>query len=241
MGARPRSLRGLTEVRGWEDNSRPTGRYTMGRRGQPTREHILDAAVRLMRVRGYHRTGLGDVLRASGTGKGLFYHYFRSKEELGFAILDRLVRDFTADTLEPVFGDDSRSPLAQVAAFLDAVVETHRARNCVGGCPIGNLATELADAHEGFRRRLTEVFDDWRRRVAATLARARAEGTLSTEADPVRLAQFLVAGLEGAILLSKVEKDIGVMETCVGELQRHLAFYREDGQMASGTATEGPS
>jgi TetR/AcrR family transcriptional repressor of nem operon len=189
------------------------------------REQILDAAMRLMMVRGYHRTGLGDILRESGTGKGNFYHHFHSKEELGYTILDRIVGEFTAATLDPVFGDDGRPPVAQVEAFLDAIVAMQRARNCVGGCPLGNLAMELADAHEGFRRRLTGAFDEWQRRVAAALARATAEGELAPDADPGRLAAFLVAGLEGAILLTKVEKDIGVMEACVGELRRHLAFY----------------
>jgi hypothetical protein len=40
------------------------------------------------------------------------------------------------------------------------------------------------------------------------------------------LARFLVAGIEGAILLTKVQKDIGVMEHCIAELRRHLALYR---------------
>ena len=125
-----------------------------------TKEQILDAAMRLMEVRGYHRTALGDVLRASRTGKGNFYHHFRSKEELGYAILDRLIRGFTVAALDPAFGDDSRPPLAQVEAFLDTIVAIQRVRGCIGGCPIGNLATELAGSHEGFRRRLTDVFDD---------------------------------------------------------------------------------
>jgi len=56
-------------------------------------------------------------------------------------------------------------------------------------------------------------------------AQARADGTLVPEADPDGLARFLVAGLEGAILLTKVQKDIRIMETCVGELRRHLGLY----------------
>jgi TetR/AcrR family transcriptional repressor of nem operon len=51
----------------------------------PVKEQILEVATRLMAVRGYHRTALDDVLRESGAGKGNFYHYFRSKEDLGYA------------------------------------------------------------------------------------------------------------------------------------------------------------
>ncbi|HEY7139834.1 MAG TPA: TetR family transcriptional regulator C-terminal domain-containing protein [Methylomirabilota bacterium] len=191
----------------------------------PVKEQILEVATRLMAVRGYHRTSLDDVLRESGAGKGNFYHHFRSKEELGYAILDRLLARFEARTLAPVFGDHERDPLAQLDAFLGEILATQRARNCVGGCPMGNLATELADAHEGFRQRLAGGFDRWRQCLAAALSRAQAMGTLAPEADPEALARFLVAGIEGAILLAKVQKDIRVMEHCVAELRRHLTLY----------------
>jgi TetR/AcrR family transcriptional repressor of nem operon len=192
----------------------------------PVKEQILEVATRLMAVQGYHRTPLDDVLRESGAGTGNFYHYFRSKEDLGYAILDRLFDRFEARTLAPIFGDHSRDPLAQVEAFLEEVLATQRARNCVGGCPIGNLATELADAHEGFRQRLASGFEQWRQHLAAALTRARALDVLAPDVDPEALARFLVAAIEGAILLGKVQRDIRVMEHCVAELRRHLGLYR---------------
>jgi TetR/AcrR family transcriptional repressor of nem operon len=199
---------------------------TMREPRSPVREQILDAAARLMHVRGYHRTALDDVLRESGAGKGNFYHYFPSKEALGHAILDRLVQGLNDHALGPVFGDPTRAPLDQIGAFLDHVVATHRARNGVGGCPLGNLALELADVHEGFRARLAGVFDAWRACLAGALERARAAGTLDESVDADALARFLVAGLEGAILLTKVQRDIRVLETCAAELRRHLELYR---------------
>jgi TetR/AcrR family transcriptional repressor of nem operon len=194
------------------------------------KEQILEVATRLMAARGYHRTSLDDVLRESGAGKGNFYHYFRSKEDLGYAILDRLLERFEARTLTPIFSDPTRDPLGQVGALLDEVLETQRARNCVGGCPLGNLATELADAHEGFRQRLADGFERWRQCLAAALTRAQAVGALAPDVEPAALARFLVAGIEGAILLTKVQKDIRVMEHCVAELRRHLALYGHAGR-----------
>jgi TetR/AcrR family transcriptional repressor of nem operon len=199
----------------------------------PVKEQILAVATRLMEVRGYHRTALDDVLRESGAGKGNFYHHFQSKEDLGYAIVDRLVQRFHAQTLEPVFGDPAIPPLDQVDAFLDRILAAQRARNGVGGCPLGNLATELADAHEGFRQRLAGVFEEWRRRLAEALARGQAEGALAPEVDPDGLARFLVAAVEGAMLLTKVQKDVSVMEKCVAELRRHIALSRASGE-ASG-------
>ena len=198
---------------------------TLVRAEKPTREQILDAATRLMHVSGYRGTSLDDVLRASGVGKGNFYYYFKSKEELGYAILERIVRGFVERTLEPSFADPGRPPLDRIHRFLDCVLETQRQRNCVGGCPMGNLASELSDVHEGFRRRLAEIFTRWRERLTEALREAQSEGSLALTCDAGRLAQFLVASLEGAILMTKVTKEIQVMETCVGELKAHLAHY----------------
>ena len=190
-----------------------------------TRDQILDAAARLIHLRGYHGTSLDDVLRESGVGKGNFYYYFRSKEDLGFAIIDRVVERFLERTLEPAFVDPTADPLDQVRAFLDRLLEVQRQRNCVGGCPMGNLACELSDVHEGFRQRLADIFERWRVMLATTLERGRESGRLRADLDAASAAGFVVASLEGAILMAKVTKDISVMEKCVVELKHHLTLY----------------
>jgi TetR/AcrR family transcriptional repressor of nem operon len=198
---------------------------TRSAKGAATRDQILDAAARLIHLRGYHSTSLDDVLRESGVGKGNFYYYFKSKEELGYAIIDRLIRGFVERTLAPTFADVSANPIAQLHAFLDRVLDNQRQRNCVGGCPMGNLASELSDVHEGFRRRLAGIFLRWRDDLTEALTRGQASGRLRPDCDPAGVAQFVVAALEGAILLTKVTKDISVMEKCVEHLKRHLTLY----------------
>jgi TetR/AcrR family transcriptional regulator, transcriptional repressor for nem operon len=195
------------------------------RGGRSTREAILEAATRLMHVQGYQNTSLDDVLRESGAGKGNFYHHFRSKEDLGYAILDQLVARFLGRTLEPCFSDADAPRLGQIGCFLDRVLQAQRERNCVGGCAMGNLACELSDVHEGFRARLASVFTGWRERLTLALREAQQRGEVVAACDADSIGNFLVAGLEGAILLSKVSKDIRVMEQCVMELKRYLTLY----------------
>jgi len=194
-------------------------------KGAATRDQILDAASRLIYLRGYHSTSLDDVLREGGVGKGNFYYYFRSKEELGFAIIDRLVQGFAERTLEPAFADVGADPIAQIHGFLDRLLDNQRQRKCVGGCPMGNLASELSDVHEGFRKRLAGIFLRWRTRLTEALERGQVQGRVRGDADAAGVAQFIVAALEGAILLTKVSKDIAVMEQCVQHLKHHLTLY----------------
>jgi TetR/AcrR family transcriptional repressor of nem operon len=195
------------------------------RDGRQTREAILDAATGLMHLKGYQATTLDDVLRESGIGKGNFYYYFKSKEDLGYAILDQVIASFLERTLDPCFSDPLGPRVVQIRCFLDRVLAAQRERNCVGGCALGNLASELSDVHEGFRTRLSGVFTAWRERLTCALGEAQAAGSVGPECRPEAVAQFLVASLEGAILMSKLNKDIAVMERCVEELKRYLTLY----------------
>jgi TetR/AcrR family transcriptional regulator, transcriptional repressor for nem operon len=203
-------------------SSTPPGRT---RDGRSTREAIIEAATRLIHVHGYSSTTLDDVLRESGVGKGNFYYYFKSKEELGYAILERIIAAFLGRTLEPCFADPAAPPLSQVRCFLDRLLQAQRERNCVGGCAMGNLASELSDVHEGFRMLLAGVFTVWHARLTEALGEAQRRGQVGPECQPEAMARFVVASLEGAILLSKVTKDIRVMEQCVSELNRYLGAF----------------
>ncbi|PYM71142.1 MAG: hypothetical protein DME03_20050, partial [Candidatus Rokuibacteriota bacterium] len=187
-------------------------------------EAIIEAASRLIHVHGYNHTSLDDVLRESGAGKGNFYYHFKSKEELGYAILDQIIASFLERTLEPCFAVPDQGALAQIRCFLDRVLEAQRARNCVGGCPLGNLAAELSDVHEGFRARLASVFAAWRERLTLALRAEQGRG-VGDACRPEAVADFLVASLEGAILLTKLTKDIAVMEQCVAEMKRYLTLF----------------
>ena len=194
-------------------------------KGAATRDQILDVAGKLIHLRGYHATSLDDVLKESGVGKGNFYYYLKSKEDLGYAILDRMLQAFVERTLEPAFADAVADPVVQIKEFLDRVLDNQRQRSCIGGCPMGNLASELSDVHEGFRQRLAGMFLQWRVTLAEVLARGQESGRLRSGLDPASAAEFLVAALEGAILLTKVTRDISVMERCVTELKQHLTLY----------------
>ncbi len=106
---------------------------TKSQKGAATRDQILNAASRLIHVQGYQSTSLDDVLRESGVGKGNFYYYFKSKEDLGYAIIDRIRRAFIERGLGPAFADTDADPVGQLHAFFDRVLDSQRQRNCVGG------------------------------------------------------------------------------------------------------------
>jgi TetR/AcrR family transcriptional regulator, transcriptional repressor for nem operon len=190
-----------------------------------TKEQILDAASKLIHVRGFKNTSVDDILKETGVGKGNFYYYFKSKDELGYAILDRKIDQITTELIEKSFKTE-KDPWQQIGDFLDAQVTSARRHGCTGGCLLGNLAVELSDIHEEFRQRLDSAFRNLRSRIETALAQAETQGTLRPGVDIARMAHFIVAGFEGALMMGKLYKDPAVVEGIVEEVKGHLARHR---------------
>src|SRR5437879_3156436 len=100
-------------------------------RAVETREKILGSAARLFALKGYHDTKLEEVLKAAQVTTGGFFHHFSSKEDLGFAVIDRHMErrrrllDEIEKRLPPPDEDD---PLQCVLRRLDAIREMIRRR-----------------------------------------------------------------------------------------------------------------
>jgi TetR/AcrR family transcriptional repressor of nem operon len=195
-------------------------------RGGATKEHVLEQAAALIRERGFRSTSIGDILERAGVQKGSFYYYFPSKEDLGHAVLDRWTQDLRGRLLEFLTAPDGPPPLDRITATLDGFVEEQEKNGCRGGCPFGNLAVELADVDEGFRGRLSEAFTNVAKAFGDLIARAQGDGDVQPTADPARLGPFLVACIEGGILLAKVHKSCAPLSAALREAEAHLDFYR---------------
>lgn len=181
-----------------------------------------------MGQRGFAATSVDDVIReAKLSGKSHFYHYFRSKDELGYAVLARQFDRFTERGLA-VLREPMIEPLERLALFIDTLVALQVARGCRGGSPLGALAAELADAHDGFRERIALVFERWAAQIQSLLWEARAQ--LHEGVDAARLARFVVATLEGALLMARVHRDPVALEGIAHDLKRFVAMHvREPG------------
>jgi TetR/AcrR family transcriptional repressor of nem operon len=192
------------------------------------RNAILDAAARVINERGYSHTSVEDLIVATGlSGKSHFYHYFPSKEALGLAVIDRQFERFTERGLA-ILGEPMIEPIDRLSLFIDTLVALQRERDGGSGSPFGNLAGELADAHEGFRRRLDDVFGAWTEQLDALLREVGPQ--LREGVDTIRLARFIIASLEGGMLMTRVARDVVVMEGIGEDLKRFIATHLRDGE-----------
>ena len=197
---------------------------------------ILDAAARLISEHGFTHTSVDDVIRAAGlSGKSHFYHYFESKEALGYEVLDRQFGRFTERGLA-LLREPMIEPLDRLGLFIDTLVALQRERDSRNGSPFGNLAGELADSHEGFRKRLDVVFERWAQQLQALLWELRDQLRDGTEVT--RLARFIIAALEGGMLMTRVKRDVAIMEGIGEDLKRFVATHLRDGDLLLRTVAE---
>ena len=179
--------------------------YFMPMAKRDTRSEIVKIGTDLISRNGYNATGIDAVLRDAGIPKGSFYHYFKSKEEFGLAVIDHFAERY-AQRLETFLSDEEVTPLNRIRNYLESGLVRLEQNLCTRGCLVGNLGQELADSNERFRSRLDQIFTSWKERFAACLVEAQAAGELSGEVDAQVLACFILSGWEGAILRAKVMK-----------------------------------
>ena len=187
------------------------------------RTQILDAAATLISERGFTATSVADVIKSAKlSGKSHFYHYFKSKEALGHEVLARQF-DVLAERGLAILREPTLDPLERVHVFIDSVVALQAERGGRSGSPFGALAIEMAAMDEGFRVRIARVFRSWTDEIAGLLSQV--QDRLEEDADPLRLARFIVATLEGATTMARMKRDVSLMHGVATDLKRFVAGH----------------
>ncbi|HEB96669.1 MAG TPA: TetR/AcrR family transcriptional regulator [Sedimenticola thiotaurini] len=191
------------------------------RNPRKTRERLLKTAFEEIHAHGFQGMRVDEVLRRSGLQKGAFYHHFGSKTELGYAVLEEQIRPLLESVwLKPLAEIDD--PVREFPALLDGLDEWMPPAMLEHGCPVNNLAQEMASQDEGFRRRITQVFEHWIDGFEALFERGKAGGHIRTDVDSRAAARFMVAAIEGCIGLFKVEQSRDHWTACRSQITTYL-------------------
>jgi AcrR family transcriptional regulator len=175
------------------------------------RGRVLDAAAASFQMRGYHSTSTHDIVREAGITAGALHHHFRTKKDLGLAVIRERVGGAVEQTwIEPVLS--ARTATEGILTAFDQIASSLAKRRLVLGCPLNNLAIELSLVDPDFRQAVREIYDRWRGSIAQRL-RADFE-----DIDAEALATFVVASYSGAIALAKAEQDPSSLKSCAQQL-----------------------
>jgi TetR/AcrR family transcriptional regulator, transcriptional repressor for nem operon len=187
-------------------------------RGRSTRDRIVESASTLIRQRGLAETTLDDVITDAGVSKSQLYHYFDDRSALLRAVVER-----NADT---VLG--GLPPLASwraIREWFDSMVALQAERNARGGCTIGALVSQVAEADEQARLALAAAFARWQAHLADGLRGLQAAGKLARRADPEELATTTLAIIQGGLVLTQTTRDPAQLATALDGAYALLRGY----------------
>jgi AcrR family transcriptional regulator len=190
-------------------------------RGAATRSRIVNAAADLIYEHGVDRTSLDEVMAASGVSKSQLYHYFADKDALVLAVIAQQT-ERVLNAQHPHL--EALDSLPALKAWRGAIVRLNR-QTGGKGCPLGSLASELANDSEPARKRLAGGFATWRDRIEQGLAKMRERGELAASADPHELALALLSAVEGGLLLAKTTRSSRPLEIALDMAIDHVARH----------------
>ena len=167
------------------------------------RQQLIDAGLKVLIEKGFNGSGVQDITAAAGVPKGSFYNHFESKEALGAEIVDIYGRD---NPRRALLADTSLPPLQRLQAHFERLNSVFTDADFGRGCLLGNFSAELSGQSELIRGRLASLYLNWSSDVAAVIAEAQADGSISSKAAALDLASFLLDAYEGALLRARVEK-----------------------------------
>ena len=191
-------------------------------KGRAMRARIVDAAAELIFERGIAEVSLGDIQEKSGASKSQLYHYFADKNDLLRAVIERQERDVLGRH-RVVF--ESLGDWDDLQRWRDAIVAFQASRGCRGGCPIGSLASGLAELDDGARDQLSDAFESWVGLIAEGIARMVERGDIRADADAEALAIGVLASLQGGLLMAETARSTRPLEIALDAALAHLKSF----------------
>jgi AcrR family transcriptional regulator len=184
--------------------------------GEKTRRRMVRGAAQLLRERGYTGTGFREVIERTGAPRGSIYHHFPGgKAELAGEAVE-YVGGLARGAIERSFAEGG--PIAGLRAFVELWRADFERSGYRAGCPIVAVAVESHDEAPELLDSAARAFDAWRSAFADSL---RTAGADDARADG--LATLVVSAVEGAIVLSRAERDPAPLLGVAAELEDVIA------------------
>ena len=191
-------------------------------KGAETRLRIIRTAADLFHKQGVRATSPDEIIEASRTGKGQFYHYFKSTEGLIHEVLQAHLDAIRNGTAPLEYEISSWKGLER---WFRAHVELQKGFGMTRGCPFGTIGNEVTENDELVRQDLSLIFEVMKNKLAAFFLQEKSQGRLMKTVDPDQMADFCIASIQGGMLVGKIKRSSQTVEKTVQEALAHLKSY----------------
>jgi TetR/AcrR family transcriptional repressor of nem operon len=184
-----------------------------------TRERLIHSALFLFWERGFAGTSMAELLAHAEVNSGSFYHFFESKEALLKAVLEEYLAALYPQVVDPAFRQ-TRDPVERIFAILAGYRVRILATNCQYGCPLGRLALEIDPENRPAHQLIADNFQGWIGAVRDCLEQCR--DRLPNGQDLDALATYVLAVMEGGVMLSRSYGEVKPFDRTVAQLREHF-------------------
>ena len=186
-----------------------------------TRQQIIDTAKNIMLGKGFAAVGLNEILTQANVPKGSFYHYFKSKEQFGDALLEDYLDGYLAH-IDAKLSPENGTVKARLLAYFQNWLDTQTADTTQDKCLVVKLSAEVTDLSETMRLTLKHGTD----RIINRIALCVQEGIDNGEFPAHLNAQFVTHEIYymwiGATLFTKVNRSRDALESAMSSLKNKL-------------------
>jgi TetR/AcrR family transcriptional regulator, transcriptional repressor for nem operon len=203
-----------------------TAKTTKYFRGEATRQRIVAQSAAVFNQHGYSGTSMSELMAATGLEKGGLYRHFASKQDLAAAAFD-----YAWETVsEPRWHglEDCAGSLEKLLLLVENFVQ-QPPRTLPGGCPLLNTAVDSDDGNPLLRGKARAALDRWRAQIADIVHQGQQNGELRGGIDPAAVAAIVIASLEGAVMMSRLEKTREPLYAVGAHLAEYLQTLKADG------------
>lgn len=181
------------------------------------RNRLIDATFQEVFTSGYAGASLANILKRAGVKKGAMYHYFSSKKEMVLAMIEEQQHQRIENKWRRLIEEEDNT-----LEVLTSILQDTKSWDLTNGCAFGNLLQESFDQDEDFANLLEEILERWKNLFKEALRKAQEKNQINKNTNIEQCSTFIIASLEGAILLNKKSKDTKNFDDTMAQLIEFL-------------------
>jgi TetR/AcrR family transcriptional regulator, transcriptional repressor for nem operon len=193
----------------------------MSEKAKASKEKFLKIAESLMMQRGYNATTVEEICKIAELTKGAFFYHFKTKEDLGIAVLHYYWQR-RKEAFSQVNWQEGAEPLEQLGQFLEIVADVFMNDPNGCSCLAGSFSQELASQNPLFQAEIVSLFEEWKSQIKPSLEKAKATSTKAQALNTDSLADYIIALVEGTLILALARQDKRLIAQQLQMLQAHL-------------------
>lgn len=185
-----------------------------------TRLNILQKAFELIYVKGYQTTSIDEILATTQVTKGAFYHHFKSKDEMGVAIINELLKpSFRNAFITPL--QQEGDPLSSIYTMMHSILMENEFLKVEYGCPASNFTQEMA-WNKDFNKALNDLTTQWEQAIIHIIENGKKKKLVKSTVNGKEVAVFIMSGYWGIRNLGKLENSKAIYLIYLKQLQSYL-------------------